>query len=125
MTTTYGTLALAVLPFGGRVSNVREGVSSDAKLGLISSRQTQSSANRQTGRRDLREWEFPCREMTSAEYAQADAAFLAGQGGTLPIAWTPPAPYDGAAIPVKVKISGVEHLGGGVWNFDLMLKEVI
>lgn len=124
MTTTYGTLSVAV-GFPCEVELVRYGGSSPADSGFVAARQFRRNVSRQSGKAETRVWRFTVGPL---DYTSLLSTFNAAKGGALPVLWTPPPPDDGAAIPVRFLSGGTlktRHHPGGQAYTEVELEEVV
>lgn len=123
MTTTYGTLStIPVFPVS--VTLVRRGASTPSVDGSVVSRRFRSSASRQSSKFETRMW-----RITFGPEGEAGllATFDAARGSALPVLWTPPAPDDGAAIPVRFVDDSlrIRRGPGALFEADVEIEEVI
>ncbi|MEK9736616.1 MAG: hypothetical protein VW239_04770 [Candidatus Nanopelagicales bacterium] len=123
MTTTYGTLS-SVAGFPVRVELIRRGGSSPAESGFAASRPVGAEFWRPPGLPQAGEWRL---SFGPDGFTALLASFDAAKGAALPLAWTPPPPYDGGgAIPVRF-LSGTlrrRMYPGGRSECEVELEEV-
>lgn len=118
MTTTYGTLS-GVAPFPVECEIVRRGVYGNRESGFVATRTLRANVSRQSNQPQTRRWrmQFTTEMLT---------AFDAARGAALPLSWTPPAPDNASAIPVRFASGTLRRQvrPGGVSSWEVELEEV-